>query len=253
MEITNVKHMYVTDWWLCSWLCPMRIEHQIIISWISRHNSWTIKDEKVWTSTRDWMFMVCRQSQTLSGDSFFSLMSTEWRISVPTRNFNFFSCFEEISVLMIIGTISRWSKEMLRMAGINNYTAHSSRAVSHSATKSKGISISWDILRAGNGCRECTFNRFYNKTIMSGVENTAYTQMLFSRNKWLTYYKCWTIHCHICSLITKWTWRSHKHLKDMMWDQNSTSYKANIWQCISHPWEFNTNWSASLKYYPSQL
>ena len=23
------------------------------------------------------------------------------------------------------------------------------------------------------------------------------------------------------------TWRSHKHLKDVMWDQNSTSYKAS--------------------------
>ena len=160
----------------------MRIEHLIIISWTSGHDSWTIKDEKVWTSMRDWIFMVCRQSQTLSSDVYFSLMSTERRISILTRNFKFvfFSCLEEISVSVSTGTISRWSKEILQMAGINNYMAHSTQAVSHSATKCKGISVSWDILRAGNWCCECRFNQFYNKTVMSGVENTAYIQMLFS-------------------------------------------------------------------------
>ena len=71
-------------------------------------------------------------------------------------------------------TISRWLKEMLRMAGINNFTAHSTRAASTSAAKSK------DILKAGNWSRESTFNRFYNKTITPATENAGYTQMLFS-------------------------------------------------------------------------
>ena len=52
---------------------------------------------------------------------------------------------------------------MLHMAGVDSkVTAHSTRAASASAAKTTGASVA-DILKAGNWCRESTFNRFYNK------------------------------------------------------------------------------------------
>ena len=76
------------------------------------------------------------------------------------------------------------------MAGINNFTAYSTRAASTSAAKSKKISVR-DILKAGNWSRESTFNRFY-KTITLATENTGYIQTLFStKEKQVSHnYKC---------------------------------------------------------------
>ena len=87
------------------------------------------------------------------------------------KEFKLFLALKKPHMSVSTGTISRWLKEMLRMAGINNCAAHSTRAASTSAAKCKGISVR-DILRAGNWSRESTFNRFY-KTITSSVENTA--------------------------------------------------------------------------------
>ena len=103
-------------------------------------------------------------------------------------------------------TISRWLKEMLAMAGVDSkFTAHSTRAASVSAAKTKGASVA-DILKAGNWSRESTFNRFYNKPTQG---NGNYTNLVFSvnTNKEVSIHdnmKRRTIHCHICSLITPW-------------------------------------------------
>ena len=98
------------------------------------------------------------------------------------KEFKLFLALKKPHMSVSTGTIFRWLKEMLRMAGINNYTAHSIRAASTSAARSKGISVR-DILRTGNWSRESTFNRFYNKTIISSVENTAYTQMFSAKEQ----------------------------------------------------------------------
>ena len=95
------------------------------------------------------------------------------------KEYNFFLALKKPHMSVSTGTISRWLKEMLRMAGINYFTAHSTRATSTLAAKSKVVSVR-DILQAGNWSRESTFNRFYNKAITPATENAGYIQMLFS-------------------------------------------------------------------------
>ena len=79
------------------------------------------------------------------------------------------------------GTISRWLKEMLQIAGIKNkFTAHSTRSALVSVAKAKRLEVR-EILNAGNWSRESTFNKFYNKEITLATENVGcYTQTVFS-------------------------------------------------------------------------
>ena len=124
---------------------------------------------------------------------------------------------------------------MLQISGINNkFTAHSTRSASVLAAKSQRTGskrdiecwklVSWiyfqQVLQQGDhtGCQECWL--LHSDSTLKA-----------KRRKWVIYKKCISIHCHICSFITKWNWQSHKHLKDMMWD---------IWQCISHPYNIIT-------------
>jgi MarR-like DNA-binding transcriptional regulator SgrR of sgrS sRNA len=63
-------------------------------------------------------------------------------------------------------TIARWIKQVLAEAGIDTsiFTAHSTRAASTSAAKTKQIPID-TILTAAGWSNESTFARFYNKPI----------------------------------------------------------------------------------------
>ena len=63
-------------------------------------------------------------------------------------------------------TTSRWLKEILCRAGVdmNIFKAHSTRTVSTSAAKARGVSIV-DVMKAANCTRESTFTRFYYKPV----------------------------------------------------------------------------------------
>lgn len=64
-------------------------------------------------------------------------------------------------------TIGRWIKQVLTMAGIENFGAHSTRAASTSWASHKGVSIQ-DIMSAASWSEKgCTFERFYKKNIRS--------------------------------------------------------------------------------------
>lgn len=94
------------------------------------------------------------------------------------REYKLFLALKKPHLSVSTGTISRWLKDMLRMAGISNkFTAHSTRAASTSAAKSKGASVR-EILKAGNWSRESTFNKYYNKAVTVSTED--YTRVVFS-------------------------------------------------------------------------
>ena len=61
-------------------------------------------------------------------------------------------------------TISRWLKEVLQQAGIDNYTGHSTRAASSSAAKRSNVDLA-TILQAAGWSNATTFNKFYNKPV----------------------------------------------------------------------------------------
>ena len=75
-------------------------------------------------------------------------------------------------------TISRWLKEVLRLAGVDSYGAHLFRGAGLSKAFSKGISIT-DILKAGDWTNARTFERFYNKPTTSQSVGRA----ILSRDK----------------------------------------------------------------------
>lgn len=59
-------------------------------------------------------------------------------------------------------TIARWLKLVLRLAGIEDYAAHSYRGAGLSNAFAKGVTIG-QIVRAGDWTNVNTFKRFYNK------------------------------------------------------------------------------------------
>ena len=61
-------------------------------------------------------------------------------------------------------TISRWLKEVLQQAGIDNYTGHSTRAASSSAAKRSNVDLE-TILQAAGWSNATTFTKFYNKPV----------------------------------------------------------------------------------------
>ena len=79
-------------------------------------------------------------------------------------------CFNMQSLLPLI---SRWMKQVLTEAGIptHSFKAHSVRATSSSATKTKGVSMV-DIMQTAGWSRASTFEKFYYKP----VEQTGFTE-----------------------------------------------------------------------------
>lgn len=61
-------------------------------------------------------------------------------------------------------TISRWMKDLLKEAGINDYGSHSFRGATTSAMYKSGIPLD-DIILAAGWSNATTFQKFYNKPI----------------------------------------------------------------------------------------
>jgi hypothetical protein len=59
-------------------------------------------------------------------------------------------------------TVARWLKYVLRLAGIQQYAAHSYRGAGLSHAFAKGVTID-QIVQAGDWTNATTFNRFYNR------------------------------------------------------------------------------------------
>ena len=101
----------------------------------------------------------------------------------------------------------------------HTFKAHSTRSAASSAAKCAGMSIA-DLLKLAGWTRTSTFERFYHKPIMGMGKNET---LAFGKQG-----KSLTTQCHICSLATTWNWRFHKHPKDVKWNRNSISGKANM-------------------------
>ena len=63
-------------------------------------------------------------------------------------------------------TTSRWTREMLKMSGIDTekFKAHSKRAASTSEALRKGVSID-DILKMGNWSNKSVWQKYYKKDL----------------------------------------------------------------------------------------
>ena len=77
-------------------------------------------------------------------------------------------------------TVSQWIKETLKPSGIDvtTFKGHSTRAVSSSKVGSTGLSVS-DILNRGSWSRKSTWQRFYNKPIISGNQQSGHISKVF--------------------------------------------------------------------------
>lgn len=65
-------------------------------------------------------------------------------------------------------TIGRWIKETLKMAGIVNYSAHSTRSASTSSAKSAGVPIA-TIMKNAGWTAENTFAKHYDRPILQNT------------------------------------------------------------------------------------
>ncbi len=74
-------------------------------------------------------------------------------------------------------TISRWLKEVLKQAGIDNFTGHSTRAAASSAAKRSNVDLA-TILQAAGWSKATTFNKFDNKPLQ--VQNNFGKDLLDS-------------------------------------------------------------------------
>lgn len=63
-------------------------------------------------------------------------------------------------------TLSRWLKEVLKLAGTDKFTGHSTRAASSSAAKRFNVDIA-TILQAAGWTSALTFNKFHNKPLQT--------------------------------------------------------------------------------------
>ena len=75
-------------------------------------------------------------------------------------------------------TIGRWIKSTLKAVGVdtNLFKSHSTRSASSSGAKTRGASIG-DILKRGQWSNASTWQRFYNKRIVTS--NARYQKSLF--------------------------------------------------------------------------
>ena len=76
-------------------------------------------------------------------------------------------------------TISRWIKSVLKSAGIDRHSAHSTRSASTSAALRSGMPLP-DILAAAGWSNENTFAKFYNKRTHNNLGNTILEACLLS-------------------------------------------------------------------------
>lgn len=106
-------------------------------------------------------------------------LSKDWRKSDAESQL--FLSFVNPHKAVTKSTITRWIKEVLKLSGIdiNTYQAHSVRAASTSKTKSRGLSTN-DILKMGNWSQESTWQKFYNKNIVTPAKR--FQDSLFSNN-----------------------------------------------------------------------
>lgn len=65
-------------------------------------------------------------------------------------------------------TLARWVNSYLNLAGIQGFSAHSTRKAGSSKAKVKGVKIE-DILAKGNWTNKTTFEKFYYKPIDSAA------------------------------------------------------------------------------------
>ena len=66
-------------------------------------------------------------------------------------------------------SLTRWVKVVLVKAGIEGFSAHSTRGAASSKAFSKGISLQ-DILVKGNWSNKSTFEKFYNRSFISPTQ-----------------------------------------------------------------------------------
>ena len=97
-------------------------------------------------------------------------MTKEWRVGNSGRSSLFIS---HISPHDPIGTssIARWIKDLLDLSGvdISVFQAHSVRGAASSKALMKGLSVK-EILNKGNWSRESTWQKFYNREIVSPTQ-----------------------------------------------------------------------------------
>ena len=97
-------------------------------------------------------------------------MTKEWRVGNNGRSSLFIS---HISPHDPIGTssIARWIKDLLDLSGvdISVFQAHSVRGAASSKALMKGLSVK-EILNKGNWSRESTWQKFYNREIVSPTQ-----------------------------------------------------------------------------------
>ena len=72
---------------------------------------------------------------------------------------------------VVTSTISGWIKQILKFSGIDieMFKGHSTRSASSSCAGMSGLSVS-DILKRGCWSKETTWERFYNKPVMTSEE-----------------------------------------------------------------------------------
>ena len=72
-------------------------------------------------------------------------------------------------------TISRWLKEILSDAGIENFAPHSFRGASSSAMLASGVTLD-DILKSAGWTNASTFHKFYNRIVESKLKEGQCSQ-----------------------------------------------------------------------------
>ena len=82
-----------------------------------------------------------------------------------------------------VTTVSRWVKEVLKLAGINTelFKAHSVRSASSSKAFVYGLSLS-TILNQGNWSRSGTFETYYHKEIVNEFQFTPLGEFNFKQS-----------------------------------------------------------------------
>lgn len=80
-------------------------------------------------------------------------------------------------------TISRWLKEVLKIANINTgiYSAHSFRGASLSHALNKGAKME-DIIRHGDWTNARTFKTYYNKPLEENPSTSTVQNLILNNN-----------------------------------------------------------------------
>lgn len=89
-------------------------------------------------------------------------------------------------------TVSRWMKNVLSKAGIQNFAPHSFRGASASAMLKCGVPLD-DILKTAGWTRASTFYRFYNKPVIANLKGTSVSGAgsVGGQSNLLNYFTCY--------------------------------------------------------------